>query len=94
MPRRREPWRDLQVGDRIRIVRVPGQNIPGYYLHKDTKRVYEILAAKRRIARVCQIDEWGLPWIACRLKSRRGKWEYHWLAVNDDSWEFIARSDN
>jgi hypothetical protein len=27
-----------------------------------------------------------LPWIQCRFRRKNGGWEYHWLAINDDSW--------
>jgi hypothetical protein len=88
MPRAKtEPWRDLQVGDRIRIVRIPSEfDLPGYYVHRDTRRLYQRLIARRRSVRVYQVDSWGLPWIRCQFRRTNGRWEYHWLAINDDSW--------
>jgi hypothetical protein len=81
-----EPWRQLRVGDRIRIVRLPsGVDTPGYRFHRDTRRLYNRLIARRRSLRICEIA-WGLPWIECRFKRKAGRWEYHYLAVNDDSW--------
>jgi hypothetical protein len=83
----REPWRDLRVGDRIRIVRMPYDAVtPGYTMMPETSRLFKKLIARRRPVRVFQIDEYGHPWIQCRFRRRDGTWESHWLAVNDDSW--------
>ncbi len=87
-----EPWRDLRIGDRVRIVRFPAEwNQPGYYLHPATRRLYKQLIERRRAVRVCQIDDWGLPYIRCQFRRRNGKWEYHWLSINDDSWVRVQR---
>lgn len=82
-----EAWQDLQVGDRIRIVRMPsGVDEPGYTFHPETRRLYERLIERGYAQRICLIDQWGLPWIRCQFKLADGRWEYHSLAVNDDSW--------
>jgi hypothetical protein len=52
----------------------------------ETLRLYKKLIARGRASRVFQIDEYGLPWIHCRFRRKRGDWECHWLAINDDSW--------
>jgi hypothetical protein len=80
-------WRDLRIGDRIRIVRLPtewGQR--GYHVPKSTCTLYRRLIQRGRAVRVFKIDEFGIPWIACRFRRKDGSWEYHYLAVNDDSW--------
>jgi len=80
-------WRNLSVGDRIRIVRMPsGVDAPGYTFSDETRRLSQKLIARRRFVRVSQVDDDGLPWIHCRIRRKSGLWEYHWLAVNDDSW--------
>jgi hypothetical protein len=82
-----EDWRDLRVGERIRIVQMPlGAVTPGCTFFPETRRLYKRLIARGRSLRVFQIDEYGLPWIQCRIRLRNGKWEHHWLAVNDNSW--------
>jgi hypothetical protein len=82
-----EAWRGLQVGDRIRIVRMPWDaDAPGCTFLPETRRLYKKLIARGRPLRVYQVDEYGLPWVACRFCRKDGRWEYHWLAVNDDSW--------
>jgi hypothetical protein len=87
-----ESWRKLRVGDRIRLVRMPsGFDQPGYYLHRDTWRVYKRLIERRRPVRVYKIDEWGLPWIQCRFRSKDGSWEHHFLAFDHDGWLSVRR---
>ena len=87
-----EPWRELRVGDLIRIVRLPtGVDTPGYTFHPCTRRLYKRLIARRRPLRVCRIDQWGAPWVRCRFRCKDGLWEHHSLAVNDDSWIRVKR---
>jgi hypothetical protein len=83
-----EDWRRLRVGDRIRIVRMPSYAVlGGNNLHRDTRRLYRLLIARNRPLRVYEVDRrWRLPWIKCRFRMKNGRWEYHYLAVNDDSW--------
>jgi len=85
--KKKEPWQELKVGDRVRIVRMPsGIDEPGYTFHKCTRRLYEKLIERGRPQRIFFVDDWGLPWISCRFRMKNGKWEYHALALNDDSW--------
>lgn len=81
-------WRDLKVGDRIRIVEVPGKGIPGYTIHPDTVRAYKLLIRRRRSVRICRIDEYGSPWYECRFRRRNGRLEYHSFIVAsaDNNW--------
>jgi len=82
-----EPWHDLRIGDRIRLVAMPSEFAqPGYRLHPGTRRAYERLIARGRPLRVSRIDESGLPWIDCRFRERDGRWGYHSLAFNHDGW--------
>jgi hypothetical protein len=83
-----EDWRELRVGDRIRIVRMPSAAaLEGYALPRDTRRLYRLLIARNRPLRVYMIDkQWQLPWVKCLFRTKKGNWEYHYLAVNDDSW--------
>ena len=87
-----EPWRKLKVNDRIRIVRMPsGVDAPGYQFGRETRKLYKQLIARGYAQRIYEIDEWGLPWIACRFQLPDGRWHHHWLAVNDDSWVLVKR---
>lgn len=83
----KEAWRELRVGDRVRVVRMPSDwDAPGYFVPTCTRRLYRRLIGRRRSVRVYKIDESGVPWIACRFQKNDGSWEYHLLAMNDDSW--------
>jgi hypothetical protein len=87
-----EAWRELQAGDRVRIMRMPWDaSAPGYFFAPETRRLYKKLIARNRPVRVYEVDEYGLPWIACRFRRRNGTWEYHLLAINDDSWVRVKR---
>ncbi len=80
-------WKELRVGDRIRIVGMPWDaDAPGYFFASETRRLFKKLIARGRPLRVFEIDEYGLQWVACRFHRRDGSWEHHRLAVNDDSW--------
>ncbi len=81
-------YQDLKVGDRIRIIRQPGLGVPGYYIHRDTKRVFAKLIARKRSVRIAWIDEYGSPWYRCSFRSKRGRLEHHDLSVMDldDNW--------
>lgn len=82
-----ESWRDLRVGDRIRLVAMPGEFAQaGYLLYPCTRRAYERLIARGRPVRVCRIDDWGIPWVRCHFRMEDGRWGYHSLAFNHDGW--------
>jgi hypothetical protein len=82
-----ESWRDLRVGERIRLVEMPCDFLhSGYLLSPCTRRVYERLIARRRPIRVFKIDELGLPWVRCNFREGGGRWGYHSLAFNHDGW--------
>jgi len=84
---------DLNIGDRIRIVRLPGEGVPGYFLHSETRRVFKNLIARGRSVRICRIDEHGSPWYDCRFRMKTGRWEWHSLTVSDqdDNWVLVRR---
>ncbi len=85
-------WRDLRVGDRIRLVAMPSEFAQsGYLLPPCTRRVYERLIARRRPVRIYRIDEWGLPWVRCNFREEDGRRGYHSLAFNHDGWERVRR---
>jgi len=79
---------ELNVGDRVRIVSIPGEGIPGYILMPETRRVFKRLIARRRPVRIARIDEYGSPWYDCRFRNRKGRVEYHSLSImeNETNW--------
>jgi hypothetical protein len=86
MARIKEPWRSLRISDMVRIVRMPsGVDAPGYVFHRMTRQLCKRLIERKRPVRVYEVA-YGAPWISCRFRRKDGRWEYHSLAINDDSW--------
>jgi hypothetical protein len=85
-----DDWRNLRVGDRIRFVNMPTEfSRPGYFVHRDTLRVYRRLIERRRPVRVAWLEdcgEWTAPWIRCQFRRMDGRIEYHSLMINHDGW--------
>jgi hypothetical protein len=81
---KRELWRTLKVGDRVRLVEYPPEFRPGYQIHPDTVSVYKKLIARGRSMRVYWLDHCGAPWIRCRFRRRNGQWEHHYLCLCHD----------
>lgn len=79
----------LKVGDKIRILDVPGKDIPGYYIHKDTVRVYKKIVARKRAVRISNIDEYDQPWYTCKFRCNNGTWEWHSLVVMEDDTNWV-----
>ncbi len=81
----------LRVGDRIRIIGLPGVGISNYYLHPDTKRAYKTLISRGRSLRICEIDQHGLRWFNFRIKRSNGIWEHHSMCItqDDDNWVIV-----
>lgn len=74
------------MNDRIRFVRVPPNEPP------ETVRLFQKLIARKRSVRVCEIDEFGNPWIACRFRRKNNTWEYHSLAIMEgESWVKVRK---
>lgn len=82
---------DLRIGDRIRIVGIPGEGIPNYTIHPETVHVYKKLVKRKRSVRISHFDEFGSPWYHCRFRKRNGLWEYHSLIVrsSDTNWVLV-----
>jgi hypothetical protein len=79
----------LKVGDKIRIVSVPGEGVDGYYIHHDTRRVYKKIIARRRPVRICEVDGYGTPWYICKFRLKDGRWEKHYLSVSADEANWV-----
>lgn len=86
-----ERFRQLQVGDQIRFLAIPGLGVPGFYLHEDTRRLFERLVAEGVSLRVYRIDESGLPWVKCSCPGEPGEGQEEELAIDGfDVWELTA----
>ncbi len=84
---------DLKVGDQVRILGVPNQDVPNYTIFPETVAAFEALVARRRPVRISEIDEDGTPWYNFRLKAADGTWEYHFMSVaeDDNNWRVVKK---
>ena len=90
MSSKRELWRELKVGDRIRLVHMPTEfERPGYRLQDCTRIVYQHLIDTRRILVVEKIDKWSCPWTESFILVRNGTEEHHWIMINHDGLERV-----
>ncbi len=85
-----ELWRTLQIGDRVRFLRLPEG-----VTNEETCAVYEALIATGAILAVEEIDNFGHPWtesfeIDATGTITTGSGIGHTLALNDESWEIVA----
>lgn len=89
----------LRVGDRIRILRVPAQDLAamanamrqGRRDPQWTVRVLQRLADRRHLVRIDDIDEYHTPWFSYSFKNKANTWEHHRVAVmENDSWELVT----
>lgn len=92
-------WRSLRVGDRVRLLRVPGADLAqrerelrdGAEMAGWTADTIERIIATDPIVIIREIDEFGVPWFERQLPSADGNIEYHSLTITDDeSWEFVS----
>lgn len=81
----------LRIGDRIRILSVPGAEIPNYVLLPETRSAYRKLISRGRSLRICEIDQYGQPWFQFRFRRKDGTWEHHSMCVtpDDDNWVLV-----
>ena len=82
----------LKVGDKIRIVDIPGNGNPNGFLHAQARRVYKKIMARNRPVRIDRIVKQGTPWFTCRFRRKDGVMEHHFLAVcaGDHDWKPVA----
>ena len=78
-------WRELRIGDRIRIVSLP-TGLDESLWPAETLAVYRMLIARRRPVRVYEIDAWNMPWIRFLVRGDGGRWVHHGLLINHDGW--------
>ena len=82
-------WRDLRLGDKIRIVRIPALlDEPRYHNGdwEDTLELYRTLIASNLVLTISEIDEFGRPWIEHETRDEDGTEHSHSLAMDDNSW--------
>jgi hypothetical protein len=82
-------FRDLKVGDKVRLVEIPKFYRVGYNIHRDTMWVYRQILARKRPMRIWLIDEWGLPWVQCRFRRKDGRWRHDSLGLDKEGWVLV-----
>ena len=88
-----EPWRNLRIGDRIRITHILSEYLkPNYTFPDETRELYEHLIERRQILTIDEICDHNLPWVSYEQTMDDGEVVYHSLAVDDDSWELVTES--
>ena len=84
--------RKLQVGDRVRFVDFPEEwQDPQYTVLPESVEFMEAMIARSWPSRVYEIDEFGTPWIAARLRTD-GEIEHHtWGILEQTGWQVVKR---
>ena len=82
----------LQVGDRVRFVDFPEEwQDPQYTVLPESVEFMEAMIARHWPSRVYEIDEFGTPWIAARLR-KDGEIEHHtWGILEQTGWRVVRR---
>lgn len=81
---------ELKIGQKIRIVAVPGVDEPDYYIHPDTVRAYKKVIARKRAVTISKFDEFDAPWFSVILKGKNGRKEWLSFGVFDDDKNWVA----
>lgn len=85
----------LQIGDRIRLLRVPAADLAQRERERRegvedagwTADTIERILAQDPVVVISSIDEYGVPWFEYELKGVGGEVEHHSIAIMDDeSW--------
>jgi len=83
-------WETLKIGDFVKLVVLPPEfHQPGFYIHKDTLRVYKLILGRNKPLRIKEIKD-GIPWTEIREK-RAGRTYYHCLALNHDGLKLVEK---
>jgi hypothetical protein len=86
-------WRELRVGDAVRMTKVPSCVWATAPAMRDGPegilRVYQRAVAKRSRLRVTFVDAHGFPWCEYSFVNKRGGREQHAMQIEDDSYERI-----
>ena len=82
--------KSLKVGDRVRFVSLPEEWAqPHCTVHENSVEFMKQLLTRTWPSRVCEIDEWGNPWVDVRLKVG-DKYEHHsWAILESTGWRFV-----
>jgi hypothetical protein len=85
-----QKWKELQVGDKVRVIAWPDELIEER-LHADTIEFYRWLIQTKTVLSVVEIDETGLPWGEHR-RVVNGRAETESIALNHGGIEVVERA--
>ena len=82
----------LRIGDRVRFVSLPDEwQDPQYRVLPEDVEFMESMVVRSWPSRVCEVDEFGTPWIAARIR-KNGKIEHHiWGILEQSGWRAVRR---
>lgn len=82
----------LKVNDYVLFIGLPAEwSRPDYTLHLECKQFMKAMIRRRFPSRVYEIDEYGTPWIAARIR-RKGRIEHHtWGIFESTGWRKVRR---
>jgi hypothetical protein len=89
-------FRNLKVGDRIRIQRVAEGDLAQAKAERTqriedagiTANTLEKVIKQCPVQTIAWIDEYGYPWFECTITNRQGEREEHCFAImENESWE-------
>jgi hypothetical protein len=80
----------LEVGDRVRFVSLPEEwKDPGCSVQEEDKEFMKLMVKRTWPSRVCEIDEYGHPWIAARIRVH-DQYELHtWAIIETMGWKKV-----
>lgn len=80
----------LKVGDRVRFVCLPDEwDDPLQTVPPESVEFMKAMIARNGASRVCEVDEYGTPWICARIR-RGGKVEHHsWGILEKTGWRKV-----
>jgi hypothetical protein len=84
----------LRVGDRVRFITLPDEWLdPVFKVPPDSVDFMKVMISRSWPSRVYKVDEFGIPWIAARIR-RNGRVEHHTWGICEESGWRTVRSES
>jgi len=82
----------LKVGDLVRFVSLPEEwKNPEYVVQEESIEFMKIMVSRKWPSRVHEVDEWGFPWIAARVKEKGRIVRHTWGILEKTGWRLVRR---
>jgi len=82
----------LKIGDLVKFVALPDEwQAPNYHVHEESVEFMKVMIARRWPSRVCEIDDWGNPWISARIREEGEIRLHSWAIVEKTGWRLVRR---